>query len=469
MKRGSIITPLLLILIGVVFLLKNIKPELPIFQIVFDWWPFLLIGWGGLRLIEILVSYFRGSALPVAGVSGGEWALVVILTLVGSSVWGIQRFSRGDHGWLRIGDMEFFHQTFDYPMDPAAQPAGAAPRIVIENLRGSIRVIGADTNEVRLTGRKSIRANNSRDADAANEKTRLEFTSTGDIVTLRTGQEQSSQARIRSNLEITVPRGASVEARGRDLDVDIADLQGNVDIVSDKAGVRLQNIGGKVRADLRGSDIIRGFDIRGDVELKGRGRDIELENVAGEVTINGSYSGETTLRRIAKPVRFESSVTNVRFEGLPGEMRLTLNRLATENATGPVEIRTRSKDVELAETNGAIKVNTTRGDVAIRQSTAPKSPIDVEISSGNIDLALPAAATFKLNAETERGAIVNDFSLVFKETTTERGSKLEGTLGAGPEIRLKTNRGEVSLRKVAPIETAPPGKAPKAEPKVETF
>jgi len=465
MKRGSLVTPLLLILIGVMFLLKNINPELRIFQFVFDWWPFLLIAWGGLRLIEIFFSYFRGSPLPVAGISGGEWTLIVMLTVVGSSVWGIQRFARGDFGNFRIGGVDVFGETFDYPIDPVAQTAGPNPRIVIENLRGSVRVIGSDTTEVRLTGRKSIRAMNRSEADSAHDKTQLDFSATGSVVTLRTAQERAEDARVRSNLEITVPRGASVEARGRDLDVDVADIEGMVDIVSDKAGVRLQNIGGKVRTDLRGSDIIRGFDIRGDVELNGRGRDIEFENVAGKVEISGSYSGETVLRRVAKSVRFDSSVTNLRMEALPGELRLSLNQINAQNANGPVEIRTKSKDVELADIAGPVKVSTTRGDVAIRQSLALKGPIDVDVSSGNIDLALPPTAPIDLRAQTDRGAVLNDYNPEFKEEANDRGALLTGKLGTGPSVRLKTNRGEVSLRKIAPIETAAPArKAPPAPP-----
>jgi len=67
--------------------------------------------------------------------------------------------------------------------------------------------------------------------------------------------------------------------------------------------------------------------------VKGRGRDIELEDVQGQVTINGSYSGETTLRKIAKPVRFMSNVTEIRMEKVPGEMTLGLSTLTGTNLT----------------------------------------------------------------------------------------------------------------------------------------
>jgi DUF4097 and DUF4098 domain-containing protein YvlB len=398
--------------------------------------------------------------------------LIVVLTLAGSSVWGVQKLTRGEFGKFRIGGMEVFGETFDYPLDPASRTAGAAPRLVIENLRGSVRVTGADTEEIKVTGRKTVRALNKKEADAASEKAQLSLDAAGGVLTVRTGQEQTAEARVRTALEITAPRGATVEVRGRDLDVDISDVNGAVEVTSDRAGVRLQNIGGKVRADLRGSDLIRGFDLRGDVELKGRGRDIELENVSGQVTISGSYSGETVLRRVAKPVRFDSSVTAVKLEGLPGEMRLSLNSLSAQNVTGPVEVRTRSKDVELADVAGAIEVETERGDVAVRQAAALKAPVRVEVKSGNIDLALPAGAAFALEAETERGAVVNDYDQAFKEEESGRGAKLKGRLGAGPEVRLKTVRGEVSVRKIAPIETAPPKarKAPEGEaPKREKY
>src|SRR5512141_2096738 len=108
MRRGSLVGPLILIAIGVIFLLKNIRPDLPLFELFMSYWPFLLIAWGGLRLVEILVTYFRGAKLPAAGISGGEWALVIILSMVGSSVWGVQQFTRNGFGRFPIGGVEVF-------------------------------------------------------------------------------------------------------------------------------------------------------------------------------------------------------------------------------------------------------------------------------------------------------------------------------------------------------------------------
>ncbi len=133
------------------------------------------------------------------------------------------------------------------------------------------------------------------------------------------------------DLDVTVPKGASVELRGQNGDFDIGDLNGEVTVYSDNAGVRAQKPGGQVEGGDAEERHHPATSIKGDVELKGKGRDIELEDIQGQVSINGSYSGETTLRNVSKPVRFESNVTQLRLERIPGELQLGLSTLSGAN------------------------------------------------------------------------------------------------------------------------------------------
>ena len=52
MKRRSLAGPLLLILIGVWFLMSTLRPDLPLLDLAARFWPFVLIGWGALRLFR---------------------------------------------------------------------------------------------------------------------------------------------------------------------------------------------------------------------------------------------------------------------------------------------------------------------------------------------------------------------------------------------------------------------------------
>ena len=79
MRRASLVAPLLLIGIGLLFLARNIFPELQLLDYLAKYWPLLLVVWGGLRLLEILFWAATSRPLPAHGISGGEWVLVIFL------------------------------------------------------------------------------------------------------------------------------------------------------------------------------------------------------------------------------------------------------------------------------------------------------------------------------------------------------------------------------------------------------
>jgi len=70
-RRRSITGPLILILLGVMFLTRNLWQEVPLFQWISMYWPFILIAWGVLRLVEVLIEASRSKPLPPGGLSVG--------------------------------------------------------------------------------------------------------------------------------------------------------------------------------------------------------------------------------------------------------------------------------------------------------------------------------------------------------------------------------------------------------------
>ena len=53
MRTRSLTGPLLLLIVGGLFLWRNLHPDTPVFELIAQYWPFLLIGWGVLRLAEV--------------------------------------------------------------------------------------------------------------------------------------------------------------------------------------------------------------------------------------------------------------------------------------------------------------------------------------------------------------------------------------------------------------------------------
>ena len=472
MRRGSIIGPIILILIGVAFLLNNIRPDLSLLRLLGMFWPWILIGWGAIRLVEVTSWHMSGRPLPQSGISGGEWVFIVFLCLLGSSVFfGYRIRERWPDSRIRLGGLDILGETFDYPLAEQRIGSGTAPRILIENLRGNARVVTAEAGEIKASGRNSIRAFSREEADKVNTNVKLEIVKQGDLFVIRTNQERAEGTlKVSSDIEITIPKGASVEGRGRFGDFDISDLTGAVAIDSENAGVRLTNIGGNVRVETRKSDVVRVVNCKGNVELKGNGGDIELEGIEGQATVNGNYRGDITLRKMAKPVRFESSRTELRFERLPGFVQMTRGDLSMDDVVGPVYLRGASKDVEMANVTAGVDVQVERGDVTFRPGKLPLGKTEIRTNSGDIVLDLPPASSFKLKAETAQGEIESDFAppIPEREGRGRKGSKFEATVGTGPDLTLYTKRGQITVRKggaggaMTPIPPPPPPPAPSA-------
>ena len=462
MKRNSVVGPLILILIGGLFLLKNLRPELPLMEIFGKHWPFLLIGWGVVRLGEVLFAAARSRPVPVPGISGGEWFLVVLICLVGAGSLAAHRVTtQWPQSRITMRGLEIFGESYDYSLSENREAPKNA-RVVIENARGNTRVVGADVAEVKVTGRKTVRAFDQNDADKLNAETPLEILTEGERIIVRTNHDRIGEGqRVSADLEITVPKGATVEGRGRHGDFDISEIAGGVDINSDNAGVRLTAIGGSVLVDIRRSDIVRAAHVKGPVEVKGRGSDVELESIEGPVVVSGSYSGDVLFRSLSKPMRFESSSTDLRVERVTGQVRVERGSVSGNDFTGPFRLTARSKDVQLSDFAQSVEIQIERGDVELRPARLPLSPIDARTRSGNIEIVLPEGAKFQIKASTARGEIDNDFGGGLKVEGEGRGATLLGAVGAGPLLQVATDRGSVGVRRGLLGDAPAPPKPPK--------
>jgi hypothetical protein len=455
--RRSLTGPLLLLLIGALFLWRNLHPQAPIFDIIAQYWPFLLIVWGLMRLIEILVSRNRGHI----SFTGGEVVLVILICIAGSGLWEAHQ-----HGFrFNTGGLEVFGEQYDYPVTAHA-PTGGITRVTFDNPRGNIKVIGGDTQEVSVTGHKTIRSWDRQNADKTNDGTPVEIVPQGDRLLIRTNQDRVPEnQRISDDLEVTVPRNMTVEARGRSGDYDVSDISGDVELAADRADVRLSRIGGNARLDIGRSELIRVNDVKGKLDLQGRGSDVDLEDVAGQVTISGSYMGTLEFKKLAKPLQFEGTRnTELRAQAVPGRISMDLGELTGSDVTGPVHLITGSRDIKLEQFTQSLELETQRGDIQL-QPSLPMPSIEARSGIGRIELVVPEKATFDLQATAERGEAVNDFGPQIQREVEGRTATLKGRVGDGPTVRLTANRGSVSVRKegTAPSEIPPPptGKTPK--------
>jgi putative adhesin len=317
---------------------------------------------------------------------------------------------------IPFGNIEIFGgQTFDYPIE-GEKPASLTPRVVIENFRGDVQITGADAATVKVTGHKTIRAFDQGGADRLDRDSPLEIGGDTNRVVVGMRAPGGPLRLVTGTVEIAVPKGASVEAQGRN---------GNV---------RVSNI-------------------QGAVNLSGRGEDIDLQDIGGPVSISGARYGSVQLRNVSKSLHFDGPQTQFSIEKLPGELRLAPGDFSGSNWSGPAHVSMRSRDVQISDFTGSLAVSVERGDIELRPMRLPLAHIEAHARSGDIRLSLPPAAQFTLEASTSNGEITNDFGGALKLDSSGRHSTLRGAVGNGPAIEIQTERGQIVVGKAVAGDT----------------
>src|SRR5438105_3758996 len=138
----SIAGPVVLILIGMLFLLMTlgVLNRFSLLELYGRYWPALLILWGVIKLVEHEQS--KRAGLPTRGIGAGGVFLALFLVLTGLSATQFIRVWPNIKDHIQIGDNEDFEDffgrsTFDYSDELSKEfPAGGTLRI--NNERGSV-------------------------------------------------------------------------------------------------------------------------------------------------------------------------------------------------------------------------------------------------------------------------------------------------------------------------------------------
>ena len=268
---------------GFIFLTHAVSPDFRLADLLGHYWPYALIIWGFVALVEVCIRFLGNGPIPRNGVSGPGWLIVVFLAIAGSSAF---EFQRPDNLFRQIGfesGIEAFGEQHQYPLETVSRNAGPAPRVIFEDFRGDAKISGSDVTSVTVSGQKTIGSFDTRDADKANAQSPVDVIADGNTITIRCHQDRhGTRSSVTTNLDVTVPKGASIVASTSHGSIDVSSLTGDVELNGGTIDdFRLDDIGGDVKLDARSTSSVHCSNVKGSIELHGRGSDVELENVSG--------------------------------------------------------------------------------------------------------------------------------------------------------------------------------------------
>ena len=448
----SIVGPLILIAIGVIWLLiYNGRVDQTAFWAWYGhWWPALLIFAGLALLAEWAIDVRR--ATPVR--RGGSFVgILLVFAVVGIAAaawthmggpWTFGPWNNGNSPFFRMFGPE--HDN-DEPAIHQEIPANAT--IEIQNPRGDVSVAAGGATSIDVLAHQVAYANSDDEANKifAAEKTAVQVSGSSVVV------QTNAAERGRVNLAVTVPPSAKVTINAVDGDVTISGLNAGVIINGGHGDTQINGINGSVIAHLSNSrHDFSAHQVNGDLTIDGNCDDVTISEIKGAVTINGELFGDVHMENLAGGLRLHTSVTDLQLGALPGDMTLDSDTLRVNAATGETHVITRAKDVDLNQNYGNSYVQDRDGTVSVEPAGAYS--IQVRNSKGDIEITLPPNASGTVDGRTHNGDIVTDYGLT---VSGDENKSVTGRIGAGAaRIELSTDNGDIGIKKGPAFPPTPP-------------
>ncbi len=199
-----------------------------------------------------------------------------------------------------------------------------------------------------------------------------------------------------TNLEITIPKRASVDIDSVSADVDVQQMAG---------------------------------------------RRLAVSSVSGNVVVSASSPGEASFENVSGDTSLRITSGKVRVESVSGDVRLQ------GGLGGEVDLASVSGNVGLvAQALDRLEVSTVSGDATLSAALKQAGTIKAETLSGTLALRLPPTTGAKVHVETFSGDITSPSGRVDREEHGP-GKSLDTTVGNGQgRIKLESFSGDVSVR-----------------------
>jgi hypothetical protein len=455
--RRSFAGPLVLIILGIVFLLGNLHmlSWARLGTLFAHYWPALLILWGVVKVIEYQQAQREG--VPARGIGAGGIFLVILIVVSGLIATQASRFNWGeirDNMNIDDNDLEnLFHDSYNFDDHLEQDLPASANSLRINDDHGAVRVSVADDNKITVVVRKRVGAENQGDADKYNSQTKPTITAVGGLLTLDAKTQGAGDHPVQTDLDIAIPRKMELHITSRRGDVSVTVREGDVEINSQHGDVSVEEVTGNLKLNLEKSSA-KIEQITGDVHINGRLNEVSVTDVKGAAQLEGEFGESVKLSRITKNVNFKSSRTDLEFSRIDGDLELDSDDLHADQITGPVHLTTRSKQIRLEDVSGDVRLQNENGgvDVAMRSL----GNVQIDNRNGDIHLSVPEKAGFHLDAHTRDGQIESDFSEL-KIDSDDRQAKASGTVGNGSShIVLNNDHDGIEIHRYSAKDMAPP-------------
>ena len=259
------------------------------------------------------------------------------------------------------------------------------------------------------------------------------------------------------------PRGA----------VELAQIQGQVNLINTRRNVNLREINGAVTLDVNGGSVNL-EDSTGPVQLKAADARIEMREIGDDslaqnnqrvINVESARNSPIKLQEIKGAVAINAERSRIEAGEIAGDLTVdsSSERVRVNHISGSLRIKADEGAVEIEEIKGSAIVDATR-DVSVRNFrgqlnvTSRSGAIKLEASEklvadvkavndrGRINISIPEDSGFRFDANAGKGRVrVSGFDRVVL-SREDRSNKIGYNVSeTAPLVSLRSDGGEIQL------------------------
>jgi hypothetical protein len=450
-SAGSMFWGLILIAAGMVFLLKNLGYDVPIWTGIARYWPILLIVWGCIKLVDYARWKQAGETRPLFG--AGEVVLLIVVIMSGTALTAAANMSPDLGHFFELADIDLFditgnsyHFTEHYEQDVTG-PAS----IEIFNRYGNVEVLPADVDRITVDVDKTVIAQNQDDATQRSKEFMYSIKENGGtyqvISNLNRDNNRVRGRRFKTSLTIKVPKKSAIRIDNRNGNVDLSGLTGDQRVTNSFGRVTLSRVSGAIYISNKNDNVVV-EDITGNTEIHNEFANVEVRRVTGTLDLR-HRNGGIEIDSVKGDTKVYNAFGGLSIDDIQGNLSISARNTAIEvsRVENDVTVENQFEGVRLDGVKGSISVTNRNGNVDIRFAQPPRKNIQVTNQYSDITLSMPAASTFSIDARTRHSSVSTDFSELIQRDDNNRQS-LTGQVGTGgPEIRLDNRNASITIDK----------------------
>lgn len=436
MRRRSIVGPILLVVLGTALLIANLMPDWSLGALFAEHWPWLLIAWGGVNLLEQTLSPAFGWSRPKP-LGGGAIVLAMLLAIAGTAA---RQARSADFGFVRQWDKNWFHEekySFPVELEVLAGPAGFR----LDGLRGEVEIRGDEAASTIAVHGEMLLSGTTRDA-AERRSTAAQpvLAETDGWTYLQAGDRVGASPGREYRLTIVVPAAIAVEAKNLAGKLDVQGVAGSL-AVEGRGSVVAREMQGAVDLQLQHGERV---EVSGaeSLKLSGSAKKLDVRLVRGSVEIDGNLYRDGFLEDIGGAVTFLSRSTRLQAERIGGSVEIRGDRLIARGIQGLQLEAKGSRRVEVIEPAGETDVFVERGRLIVEPG-ADSGDMNVRGLRADVEARIGRDVSVSIETQAKRGEVRNFLESAEGNPATK-----------GPSLRLESEGGDIEIRPTRPGEVS---------------